>query len=53
MQCGDIRFFNILNYIMYWMAGVVFSGARQVPAQQTVAGFQNTFGYTTAERESI
>ena len=52
MQFGDIRFFNIVNYIMYWMAGVVFSAARQAHAQGSVEAFRSTFGYIAAERES-
>jgi O-antigen ligase len=30
MQCSDIRFFNIVNYITFWMAGAVCFTAKPV-----------------------
>jgi hypothetical protein len=42
MQFGDVRFFNIINDIIFWMSGVVYS-----LAEQTNQG-QVSFGSTAA-----
>ena len=36
MQFSDVRFFNVVNEIVFWMSGVVCSAGKGVLAQETV-----------------